>query len=464
MVVVVNGQTVPVRVYGLTVAAALAQAGLTLQPEDAVDPPPETRLTAGQTITVTLARPVIIQADGHTRRLFTRQTRLADILAEAGLPPGPRDGILLNGTPAHPDDPLPVAGGLAPPAPLSAGVGSSSGRMNLFRGQPVWLTLRRASAITLIDDGVRADLVTTRPTVGEALAAAGVVIYQADRLLPPPETPVSPGMTVVLERSIPATINADGRAIKTRTRAATVAELLAQEGILLMGQDYTRPALSRRLSPGEVVSVVRVREVIDVQQEFIPFETRWLPDQNMELDHQELRQQGENGVIKTRFRIRYENGRETARVQEDRWVDREPQHREIVYGTKIVVRTVETEAGPLEYWRKIPMLTTAYSAATSGKDLDHPRYGITRSGLPAGYGKVAVDPKVIPLMTELYIPGYGKALAADTGGLIRGKHIDLGFDEDQPLPSLYEWRDVYVLTPVPPPDQIRYVLPNWPQR
>jgi hypothetical protein len=45
-----------------------------------------------------------------------------------------------------------------------------------------------------------------------------------------------------------------------------------------------------------------------------------------------------------------------------------------------------------------------------------------------------------------------------------GKHIDLGFDDGQPIPDLYEWRDVYVLTPIPPSDQIRYVLPNWPQR
>jgi 3D (Asp-Asp-Asp) domain-containing protein len=207
-----------------------------------------------------------------------------------------------------------------------------------------------------------------------------------------------------------------------------------------------------------------VREALAIEQEFIPFETRWEPDEEMDLDRQELRQQGTTGVIKTRTRIRFENGQEVVRAVEDEWLDREPSDRVIAYGTKITVRTLETEAGPIEYWRKISMLATPYSAATSGKAPDHPRYGITRSGLPAGYGLVAVDPKVIPLMTDLYIPGYGQALAADTGGLIKGKHIDLGYDEDQPLPDLYEWRDIYVLTPVPPADQIRYVLPNWPQR
>ena len=56
------------------------------------------------------------------------------------------------------------------------------------------------------------------------------------------------------------------------------------------------------------------------------------------------------------------------------------------------------------------------------------------------------------------------ALATDTGGLIVGKHIDLAYDDNQSLPDLYGWRDVYILTPVPPADTIRYVLPQWPPR
>jgi 3D (Asp-Asp-Asp) domain-containing protein len=35
---------------------------------------------------------------------------------------------------------------------------------------------------------------------------------------------------------------------------------------------------------------------------------------------------------------------------------------------------------------------------------------------------------VIPLGTRLYVPGYGYAIAADTGGGVRGNHIDLCFD------------------------------------
>lgn len=51
--------------------------------------------------------------------------------------------------------------------------------------------------------------------------------------------------------------------------------------------------------------------------------------------------------------------------------------------------------------------------------------GITATGIRATYGVAAVDPSVIPLGTRLYIPGYGEAIAADTGGAIRGYMIDL---------------------------------------
>lgn len=70
------------------------------------------------------------------------------------------------------------------------------------------------------------------------------------------------------------------------------------------------------------------------------------------------------------------------------------------------------------------MVATAYFSGGGGLSGN----GITAIGLRAKKGIVAVDPKVIPLGTKLYIPGYGEALAADTGGWVKGNRIDLVFD------------------------------------
>jgi 3D (Asp-Asp-Asp) domain-containing protein len=51
--------------------------------------------------------------------------------------------------------------------------------------------------------------------------------------------------------------------------------------------------------------------------------------------------------------------------------------------------------------------------------------GHTASGLPVGMGVIAVDPTVIPLGTRVFVPGYGPAVAADTGSAIKGLIIDL---------------------------------------
>jgi 3D (Asp-Asp-Asp) domain-containing protein len=51
--------------------------------------------------------------------------------------------------------------------------------------------------------------------------------------------------------------------------------------------------------------------------------------------------------------------------------------------------------------------------------------------MPVGRGVVAVDPSVIPLGTRMYVPGYGRGVAADVGGGVRGRVIDLWMPKAQ---------------------------------
>lgn len=76
--------------------------------------------------------------------------------------------------------------------------------------------------------------------------------------------------------------------------------------------------------------------------------------------------------------------------------------------------------------------TDAPSAVPSGSTLTvsasgYALGGRTATGLPVGWGVVAVDPSVIPLGTRLTIPGYGEGVAADTGSAVEGLAIDLWF-------------------------------------
>ena len=60
----------------------------------------------------------------------------------------------------------------------------------------------------------------------------------------------------------------------------------------------------------------------------------------------------------------------------------------------------------------------------------------TATGTWPSRGTVAVDPRVIPLGTELHIEGYGPAVAADTGGAIQGQRIDLYMDSEH---ECWQW-------------------------
>jgi 3D (Asp-Asp-Asp) domain-containing protein len=88
---------------------------------------------------------------------------------------------------------------------------------------------------------------------------------------------------------------------------------------------------------------------------------------------------------------------------------------------RVVVPTAVVRAAPMpapaaESGATMTVLATGYSLP-----------GTTATGLPVGWGVVAVDPNVIPLGTRMTIPGYGEGVAADVGSAVQGATIDLWF-------------------------------------
>lgn len=454
-----GGQRLTWRTHQTSVVAVLREAGVELSPEDIVLPVLASSVRDGDVIRVLHARQVTVIADGRVRHLQTHVESVRNLLREMDLQLASRDWLTLNGEKATLDTPF-YGLGDTPRSVSSRG----RGRLSLVAASlPIELAIHRAVPIRVDDGGELRLIHTIQQTVGAALLAEGMVLYLGDKVLPGLDTPVQSGIEVVIRRSRPVKIAADGKQIRTRTQAATVGEVLAQEGVALVGLDYTVPPEDAPLPEGEPIRVVRAQRVFAIEQESIPYETVWLPDPGLDLDHQRPEQEGQGGVHRWRHSVLYENGQEVVRNLEDEWVAREPTNKAVAYGTKITIRELETPDGTFQYWRRIKMLATSYTAATCGKTPDDPLYGITRLGWQMRHGIVAVDPSVISLRSKVYVPGYGEGVAGDTGGAVRGRHIDLGYDEDN-LVYWYKWVDVYVLTPVPPEDQIRYVLPNWPRR
>ena len=423
------------------VAGILDDAALDLAPEDIVFPAPAGHLNDARRIEITRARPIEIQADGQTIALRTQQSGLNDIIGEANLLLKPGDQIFLDVQRVEPRTRL-----------------APSASNELLR-----VAIKRAVPIQVEDNGAMLTLYTTAPKLGEALRQAGLILYVGDYVSPDLGTPVAPGWQVYIRRSRALTINADGKTFRTRTRNDTIAGMLKDEGLELAGKDFTIPAATESTRDGMTVNVTRVREEFITESDSIAFETVYQPDPALEIDVHQVAQTGVEGTKKRTIRITYENGREVRRAVDKEWIEAAPLSHIINYGTKIILRELTLPTGQtITYWRKIRMLATSYTAATSGKARTHPEFGITATGMRAGVGIVAVDPRMVNLRSRVYVPGYGIATAGDTGGRIKGRRIDLGYDEEN-LILWYTWLDVYLLAPAPPADQIRWVLLDTPR-
>ena len=443
--IVVDGQARSLRTNQRAVDNILREAGIQIEADDIVGPTLGSALADDQsTIIVQHARPVTVQADGRTQQFQSQTSLLPEILKQATVGVHEFDRVTVNGQ------------------VLDRGQHASYYIPRDPRDRsPITVAIQRAVPVTLLlSKAGEQKLQTPAQTVGEALNEAGVQLYLADRISPTLATPLTAGTIITVEQSVPINIDVDGRTIKTRTLRDQVGEVLNDLGVALVGEDYTQPAIDAPVQADSTVKIVRVREEVLVEQEGIPYETLKIPDAEMEIDTSTVTE-GESGIRQKRTVIRYENGQEVARnMDPDFVVLKSPVNKEYRYGTNIVIRTLDTPDGPIEYWRKVRTYATSYSAATSGTPKTAKWYGVTATGLPMRKGIVAVDPSVISLGTRLYVAGYGIGQAADTGGGVRGKWVDLGYDDDN-LQGWWWWVDTYLLTPVP--GSINYELPNWPQ-
>lgn len=179
-------------------------------------------------------------------------------------------------------------------------------------------------------------------------------------------------------------------------------------------------------------------ENMTLKTEVLKFKSKSVADPNILEGESRIVQAGVSGkkVIQTKTILH--NGQkylvENSVVSETKPIDEI-----IAVHPSVLEKMIQTPNGIFKYREKLNVWATSYDSTCLGCN------STTSIGLKAGFGVIAVDPKVIPLRSKVYIPGYGVAVAGDTGGSIKGNKIDLGFDNVKLGNWSARYTDIYIL-------------------
>ena len=232
----------------------------------------------------------------------------------------------------------------------------------------------------------------------------------------------------------PVRIRRFGTAQEVVTHQVTVADVLKDMKVNMEGRS-SYPPPETKITDGMVIHVLGRKSFVSHEEVEVPYQTQVVDDPELAFGTKQVATAG----VKGKDIVTYEN---ITRVGHEQKIELDRRHviapvNEIV--RQGVAQSVLTPDGYVRYKKIIYGEATAYTWGGGAS-------GHTSVGLWPKRGIVAVDPRVIPYYTKLFIPGYGMAIAGDTGGAIVGTRIDLFMDT---LSECFQWgrRDVeiYVL-------------------
>ncbi len=437
VVIVADGVTNLVHTRDQTDAAILRRANVALEPGDRVLH--ENDRYGTSQLEVSRATPIVVEVSGRLVFWRTQAKTLGGALSEIGVTLNEGDKAIVNGVAASPTDPL------LPLAPRM--VASALGLMRLpsfvpSDSQPLSVTVKRAVPFTVVEDGHSLSLLSTQPTLGEALSENDIVLRPEDLVSPDPDTPLTAGLSAEVDHAAKLTVTLPEGTQVVYSREKTVGAALTAAGIDLTPLDKVSPDRDEPLTPEMQVEVIRVTVGDVVERDDIPYETVFRSDPDLAWGDSR-RVEGETGTHAYEYQVTYEDGQETGRVLVRDWVDQEPQDAVVYYSA-----ASDSDAGIPDGTHVLEVkhvYATWYDPASAGKPASSSGYGYTSTGVEVTRGVVAVDPSVIPYGTKMFIPGYGFAVAADCGGGIKGNMVDLGFPDGYPVDWTPRWVDIYIL-------------------
>jgi Uncharacterized protein conserved in bacteria len=284
--------------------------------------------------------------------------------------------------------------------------------------------------VTIVDDLSRKEIVTYKGTIRDVLEQNKIQLNPKDKILPGIESVVTDDMKIYIRRAVPVRVVADGKDMQFLSAEETVEDMLAAEGITYANLDKVYPETDTAVSKDMEVRVVRVTQENIAEKQKLAYsdEVKEMPD--WERGTEKTLREGSDGEKLTTIKITYEDGVEKNREVVDEKVTKAPSSHLVAVGT-LDWRTV-SRGETIKFDRMIRMRATSYTndIACTGKVGGHTATGTipTRNSDGSRWSTVAVDPRVIPLGSHLWIEGYGFAVAEDVGGAVKGNIIDLFFN------------------------------------
>lgn len=280
---------------------------------------------------------------------------------------------------------------------------------------------KQANQVHIVKDSEKKTVWTTAGTVAGLLKEQNIDLKEQDQISPRPQTAIKNKMNIDIKIAFHLTYVDGGKEQQAWSTSATVADFLTQQGITLNELDRVEPALTETISENGVVNVIRVEKVTDVVEEPVQFAVVTKKDESLEKGKEKIITPGKHGRVSKQYEVVLENGKEVSRKLMNEQSVAMKRDQVVAVGTKEL--TMQVSRGAAETGTEFYVTATAYTAYCNGCS------GLTATGLNLRANPnmkvIAVDPRIIPLGTKVYVEGYGYAVAADTGGAIKGYIIDL---------------------------------------
>ena len=305
--------------------------------------------------------------------------------------------------------------------------------------------------ISVIVDGRSIQITTLKSNVTQILKTNNIALGAKDQITVSLDSKVKHGDKIYIKKAVDIKVMVDGKELNIKSAENTVEDMLRAENIVLNNEDKITPLKYQSLKSGLQVQITRVNTEILQEIKAIDYVTEFKNSTDLNKGVKKVIQKGQTGEKVITSSVVYENGKEISRSLVSDILKSSPTKEIIALGTVGVY--TPSRGGDIRYTQKLRVRATAYTADynSTGKSPGDPYFGITSTGTRAkrdtdGYSTIAVDPRVIPLGTKLWVDGYGYAIAEDVGGAIKGNRIDLYFNSSS---QTWDWGarnvDIYIL-------------------